>query len=147
MINIEVTNYATQGDGLEAAVAGVVRTHPTVADRVMYSSFSPQTLGLLMQHTPDVPRGFLHHPSFHTGFNPEMLAALKLTFDHPHFASVNAEHVAQQRVLGMGVNTWTVNDPEVILRMRDLGVAGIMGDSPVNMLRVLGNVAFAAAIM
>ena len=43
ILNIELTNYGTIGDGLEARVAEVVRRHQA-EDRVILSSFHPLTL-------------------------------------------------------------------------------------------------------
>ena len=137
LFNIEITNYQTQGDGLESAVVDVVRRHH-IESQVMISSFSPASLILMLGLAPETPRGFLYHEMFHTGFHGVELSAMKPSFRHPHFSMVTKEDVAGFKAEGVGVQVWTVNEPEDMLRMAAYGVAGIMGDSPKLMRETLG---------
>ncbi len=136
LFNIEVTNYETQGDGLEAAVVDVIRRH-SISSQVMFSSFSPATLKLLLGLEPGLPRGFLYHQQFHNGFHGIDLSALKLSFRHPHYSMVTPEIVANHKAEGIGVQVWTVNEPADMMRMAACGVTGIMGDSPKTMRKTL----------
>ena len=136
LFNIEVTNYQTQGDGLEAAVVGVIRRHK-VESQVMFSSFSPATLALLLNLAPELPRGFLYHEKFHAGFHDLDVSSMKLSFRHPHFSMVTAGDVARFKAGGVGVQVWTVNEPDDMRRMAACGVTGIMGDSPKTMRNAL----------
>ncbi|WP_166967099.1 glycerophosphodiester phosphodiesterase [Yeosuana marina] len=49
---------------------------------------------------------------------------------HPNFALLTKENVKRAQSKGFKVNTWTVNDDETILRMKDYGVDGIISDYP-----------------
>lgn len=49
---------------------------------------------------------------------------------HPQHALVDAPLLAQAREFGMRVNVWTVNEPEEVERLLDLGVDGIITDRP-----------------
>ena len=49
---------------------------------------------------------------------------------HPNFALLTKENVKQAQSKGYKVNTWTVNNPETIVRMKRYGVDGIISDTP-----------------
>lgn len=49
---------------------------------------------------------------------------------HPNFALLTRENVKKAQDEGFKVNTWTVNDPDTIARMKDYGVDGIISDFP-----------------
>ncbi len=49
---------------------------------------------------------------------------------HPHKKLVKEKLVAQAHKAGLNVYTWTVNDPQEIKHMKNLGVDGIFSDYP-----------------
>jgi glycerophosphoryl diester phosphodiesterase len=49
--------------------------------------------------------------------------------------------MATLRERGLGVNTWTVNERADIAHMIEMGVTGIIGDSPITILEVLNDTA------
>ncbi len=137
LINVEVTNYSTPDDGLEAAVVDVVRRHG-IADRIVFSSFNPLSLRQLAAIAPDIPRALVY--SARTSFDLQQVfddPLMPHEFRHPHHSLVNADDVSVWRARGIGVNAWTVNDPAEIRRMAACGVNGIFGDSPLTMREVL----------
>jgi len=48
----------------------------------------------------------------------------------PSFRTLSPERLQRARALGLKVVVWTVNDPDVIARMLDAGVDGIISDRP-----------------
>jgi glycerophosphoryl diester phosphodiesterase len=52
--------------------------------------------------------------------------------------AVDAELVGRAHGLGLAVNTWTVNDPDRIRALRDLGVDAVVSDVPDEALAALG---------
>ena len=138
LFNVELKNNETQGDGLEAAVAAVVRQYD-MGDRVVFSSFSANSIREILKHAPEVPRGFLY-------YGEKTLAALRnvdlsdmqLSFHHPHFALITPELMTELGAQHLGVNTWTVNERDDIRHMITLGVTGIIGDSPATIVEMLG---------
>ena len=53
---------------------------------------------------------------------------------HPFFGVLNEDHaaevVAAARDRGLGVNPWTVNDPDEIVRLARAGVHAVITDEP-----------------
>lgn len=138
LMNIEVTNYATRNDGLEEAIVETIKRH-AISERVMFSSFNPFSLRKLAGLAPAIPAGILYHPRMPIHLREVWLAPfVPHAFLHPEKSMVTAEKTAALKKRGIGVNTWTVNEPADILRMTAAGVNAIMGDSPATMRATLG---------
>jgi glycerophosphoryl diester phosphodiesterase len=139
LLNIEVTNYTTRGDGLEQLVADVVKRH-ACGERVLFSSFNPLSVRVLASLAPDVPRGILYHHDMPIYLRQVWLGPLvPHEFRHPDYSYITPEYVHELNKHGKRVNTWTVNDKADIARMAQAGVTGIIGDSPQTMKEVIGN--------
>jgi glycerophosphoryl diester phosphodiesterase len=138
LINIELTNYTTSGDGLGPAVIECVARHKIEA-RVLYSSFNHLLIRDMARRAPDVPRALLYAEDMPLPLRKLWLAPLiRHEFQHPHHSLVTQDMAHEQRAQGRGINAWTVNDPVDIRRMIAAGVSGIIGDSPESMRAVLG---------
>lgn len=134
LINIELTNYATRGDGLDKQVVACVRRHADLADRVLCSSFDHIQIRRLATLMPDVPRGLLYSPDDPLPMRQVWLSPIiKHEFRHPQHSMVSLEFVRRMRAAGRGVNAWTINAPEDIRRMIAAGVSGLIGDSPATL--------------
>jgi glycerophosphoryl diester phosphodiesterase len=57
---------------------------------------------------------------------------------HPHVSQVSAELVTSAHAAGLAVNTWTVDEPDVMRRLIDDGVDGIVTNVPDVLAAVLG---------
>jgi glycerophosphoryl diester phosphodiesterase len=138
LVNVEVTNYTTPEDGLEAAVVDAVRRHD-LAGRVLFSTFNPLSVRKLAELAPDISRAFLYEPETPPALR-DLMMELQLCreFDHPHFSQVTPEFMQEMRHHGLLVNTWTVNAPADIQRIAACGVHGIIGDSPQTMREAFG---------
>jgi glycerophosphoryl diester phosphodiesterase len=129
------------------------------SDRVMVQSFDWRTLALVQKIAPAIPtvyltlqRGsvptvFLDRPSDWTaGFNPaEHANSLPRTIKaaggaiwSPYFGDVTPALISESHSLGLQVVVWTVNKPEDIARMIDMGVDGIISDHPDVLRKVAG---------
>ena len=49
---------------------------------------------------------------------------------NPNYRSLNAENIEEIHKAGFKIYTWTVNEPETIQKLIDLGVDGIISDYP-----------------
>jgi glycerophosphoryl diester phosphodiesterase len=107
---------------------------------VIVSSFDLSTIDRVRELAPALRTGFL---SF--GLDPfdvlELARSRGHTAVHPDawtLGPVAGDVVDRARGFGVDVNTWTVNDPEVVLALRDAGVAAVITDVPDVALRALG---------
>jgi glycerophosphoryl diester phosphodiesterase len=93
------------------------------------------TLRRFCEIMPDVPVGFLYHSAgpddaqLNADFAHEAL--------HPHHSMIDSAYMAWAKANACRVNTWTVNDPARAIELRDMGVDGIITDSPEVILKAL----------
>ncbi len=137
LFNVEVTNYSTRNDGLEAAVVALIRRH-NIAERVLFSSFNPWSVRKLGQLAPDIPRAILYDQTMAIFLRRVWLAPLvPHQFRHPEKGMIDEAYVQKLDQQHLRTNVWTVNEPTDIVRMARCRVNGIIGDSPQTMREVL----------
>jgi len=135
--NIELTNYASYSDHLPDRVAAIVKHHG-LTDRVFFSSFNP--IGLIRIHRllPKPPIGLLALPGKSGAIARSWLGHL-LGYQslNPALDNANRQLIARIHRRKCRVLVYTVNEPEAMRRMFDLGVDGIFTDDPLTARRVL----------
>jgi glycerophosphoryl diester phosphodiesterase len=125
------------------------------SDRVMIQSFDWRTLQLVQQRAPTIPTVYLtiqrgkapnvslsqatrwtagFNPADHGGSLPRTIHAAGGKVWSPYFADVTPELIGEAHALGLQVAAWTVNKPDDMARLIDIGVDGIISDRP-DMLR------------
>lgn len=121
------------------------------ADRVTIQSFDWRTLQLVQTRAPKIPTVYLtlqrgkaptisleratewtagFNPGNHGGSLPRTIRAAGGAIWSPYFADVTAALVTEAHDLKLRVVVWTVNKPEDIARMIDIGVDGVISDRP-----------------
>jgi glycerophosphoryl diester phosphodiesterase len=127
---------------LEATVVEQIQAHQMV-ERVIVSSFFPDSLRRVRALNPDIPLGFLYAGPIHKVL-PLWLYPWIAPHDalHPTFRLVDRGYVTRaQRPgnpgRGRPLNVWTVNDENDLRRMVDLGVAGIITNYPDRLAHIL----------
>lgn len=135
LINIEIKSEVYHPDGVEAKVADAIHRHK-IDDLTIVSSFNPLVLRRFHQAAPHIPIGFLHHPA-EPFFLADFMRGLPHAARNPHFSEVNPVYMRWAKAHGYHVNTYTVNNPELGLRLRDLGVSSIISDVPDVILSAL----------
>ena len=129
------------------------------SDRVMVQWFDWRTLQLVQKQAPDIPTVYLtlqkgpgatnsldKATEWTAGFNPadygrslpQTIKAAGGAIWSPYFGDVDAALIAESHQLGLKVVVWTVNKPEDIARMIDIGVDGIISDHP-DLLRKIAS--------
>jgi len=129
-------------------------------DRVMVQSFDWRTLQLVQKLAPKIPTVYLtlqagreptislDKPSVWTaGFNPaEHGKSLPRTIKEaggaiwsPYFGDLTPALISESHALGLAVVVWTVNKPTDMARLLDMGVDGIISDSPDLLRQVAGD--------
>ncbi len=119
--------------------------------RAMVQSFDWRTLLLVERLAPAIPTVYLSlqkggaptvfldkaspwtagfDPAGHGGSLPAAIKAAGGAIWSPYFGDVNAALISESHRLGLQVVVWTVNKPDDIAAMIDLGVDGIISDHP-----------------
>jgi glycerophosphoryl diester phosphodiesterase len=129
------------------------------SDRVMVQSFDWRTLLLVERFAPAIPTVYLtlqrgsaptvfsdkasdwtagFNPAEHGNSLPRTIKAAGGAIWSPYFGDVNPNLISESHSLGLQVIVWTVNKPEDIARMIDMGVDGIISDRPDVLRKVAG---------
>jgi glycerophosphoryl diester phosphodiesterase len=134
-MNVELTNYATPFDGLVHEVTKRVKEHG-LEEHVIFSSFFPTNLVIGRRLLPKVPRGQLAL-SGHSGWWQRLAGNfMALDAEHPYTDDVTADSVARAHSKNRRVHVWTVNNPDNMRRLKNLGVDGIFTDDPRLALKI-----------
>ena len=133
-----------------AAVLELLRREQ-FADRVMIQSFDWRTLLLIQKQAPAIPTVYLTQqgspdatihrdepspwtagfdPQDHGGSVPRTVKAAGGAIWSPDYRDVDARSIAEAHRLGLPVVVWTVNLPEDMARLIDMGADGIISDRP-----------------
>jgi glycerophosphoryl diester phosphodiesterase len=144
VVNVEIKNLPTEPgfDPEETVatelVAALARLWGRGPAEVIVSSFWPASLAAVGAADPDVATGLLVHPSVEPR---EMLAqaeAIGCVALHPFHAAVDAGLIEEIHQRGMGVLTWTVNEPVEVAAVAAAGVDGVISDRVGQTLSALG---------
>lgn len=126
LYNVELKSGFWPDKNLAAAVAERIEGHQ-LEDRVLVSSFNLIAVRQARHYlSPRTPVALIRMSGFlaagHTFLSSEA--------DHPHHALVNERYMAWAARQNLGVNVWTVDDPEEAQRLARLGVQGIITNRP-----------------
>ena len=127
--------------------------------RVMVQSFDWRTLQLVQKQAPAIPTVYLtlqkglsatnaldratewtagFNPADHGKSLPRTIKAAGGAIWSPYFGDVDAASIAEAHQAGLKVVVWTVNKPEDIARMIDIGVDGVISDHPDLLRKIAG---------
>jgi glycerophosphoryl diester phosphodiesterase len=137
-INVELTNYQTSRDGLVDKVIELVDRY-AMNERIIFSSFFPSNLMRAHKLKPHIPAALLCLPG-KEGMVARSFAGKWISPEliHPYFSDVNAVMVNREKKRHRRVHVWTVNEPDEMKRLLDLGVQGIFTDFPDTAIQLRG---------
>ena len=134
LVNIEIKNVEVDIDfDPEEFLAGAVVSlvgERDVRDQVLVSSFSLATIDRVRELDADIPTGYLASARW------DQRKALQRAIDgghgafHPFDLVGNEDLVAAAHDNGIAVNVWTVDDPDRIRWLGELGVDAIITNVP-----------------
>ncbi|HIZ52007.1 MAG TPA: glycerophosphodiester phosphodiesterase [Candidatus Pseudomonas excrementavium] len=105
-------------------------------EKVVITSSSRTLLRYVQQNGGELPTGLVEE----YGFLDPVKSALRYQcrFLVLNWKLCTPARVAQAQRQGLHVSVWTVNDPQLMLRLRDMGVDSLITDVPQLAVRVLG---------
>jgi glycerophosphoryl diester phosphodiesterase len=134
-LNIEIKLETWQTDGREYEVASLVE-RSGLGEQIIISSFNPVSLWRVKRAAPGLETALLFYNSKRNWVLDHGYLApfLGIAAIHPHHSLVTPELVLNAHRRGWKVNVWTVNDPDLSTRLLSMGVDGLIGDEPSNLL-------------
>jgi len=138
-LNVEIKYERARPDDRAPRTVELVRRYG-LGRQVIVSSFNPWVLARVRDADREVPRGLLLEPGTARSLPLVAFVARRVavTALHPHHSLVTTDLMRLARSRGLGVNTWTVNEPGVVARVTALGVDGLIGDVPEVLLAARG---------
>jgi glycerophosphoryl diester phosphodiesterase len=134
LVNIELKTNIFPYPGIEEKVVRMVRDFGLVKQCII-SSFNHYSLIKISTLAPELKTGALYDAVLYSPWN------YALTFGaaalHPPIYSVTPETVAQAKLKGLLVNTWTVDEPVAIERALTAQVDGIITNRPDRVREIL----------
>ncbi|WP_417195200.1 glycerophosphodiester phosphodiesterase [Bizionia sp.] len=127
ILNIELKGKNTAIKTCEM-VDNYVRNYGWKYADFIVSSFQHAELEAVFQTNKNIPLAVLTKASVTEAI--EFAETIKAKIIHPNYALLTKDNVKLAQNRGFEVNTWTVNDADTILRMKDYGVNGIISDVP-----------------
>jgi glycerophosphoryl diester phosphodiesterase len=103
--------------------------------RTTVQAFDWRTLKVVEREAPEMPTVYCTEGA---GSDPARVHAAGGKIWSPDFERVSDAKLAQARKLGMKVTVWTVNEPDDIARMVEIGVDGMASDYPDRVIDLLG---------
>ncbi|HYI60672.1 MAG TPA: glycerophosphodiester phosphodiesterase [Acidimicrobiales bacterium] len=133
VVNVEVKNWPEDADFdpgeavTEAVVAELARRGRP--DRYLVSSFHRPSIDRVRERAPGLATAFLHAQVDGATALAEAVAHGHRAL-HPWYGWVTEELIAAAHAQGVVVNTWTVDDPELMARFAGWGIDGIVTNVP-----------------
>ena len=133
LLNIELCNY-DEGDNRQLAnqTVELIEKYKLV-DSVIISSFRFNNLVYVKDKNPSISCGLLAKQGLMGLFARNLLNhSVSVDALHPYYTDVNSGLIRKEQQCGRKVRAWTVNDPQDIRQLYELGVDAIFTDDPLN---------------
>ena len=126
-VNIELKGHNTAKAACDL-ILQFIEDHNWLMSDFIVSSFQSDELEKMVHLNPQIPLAILTQASVEQAM--EWAKRFGATIIHPHFSLLTEDNCKMAKVLGFQINTWTVNDPSDIERIKKWGVDGIISDYP-----------------
>jgi glycerophosphoryl diester phosphodiesterase len=137
LINVELKNFKEPFNDLTQRVIALIET-AGLEESVSLSSFNPFNLQVAKRCNPKIKRGLLTEGGKRGGLLRGALGEV-FSYDalHPYYEDVDMDLMRRLHGKHKQVNPWTVDDPQELLRLKDLGVDMIITNDPLKARQVL----------
>lgn len=128
LLNVEVKSSALiEYPGIVDKVVELLAKYRFLAQSIV-SSFDHRVVGEVIRKYPQVQTGLLYDCGpLEPWVYARQVGAAHL---HPHFAFVSSELVKESHARGIGINTWTVDEPWAMERIAAAGVDSVITNYP-----------------
>jgi len=127
--NIELKNSRFYYEGLEEKTIALISKYG-LEEQVYFSSFNHVSLLRCKKINPAIACGTLVFGSMAPGNAGYYVKANGLDYYHPDFKSVDDEVIANCEAHGVGINIWTVDDMNGLLKVHEWKCRGIITNFP-----------------
>ncbi|MBQ6735811.1 MAG: glycerophosphodiester phosphodiesterase [Lachnospiraceae bacterium] len=125
--NIELKTGVYEYPGIEQKTLDLIRAYG-MEERIIISSFNHHSVLRFKALAPHIRCGLLSDSWLIDAGAYVKKAGVE--YYHPIFNNMTPEYVKDLRDNGIGINVWTVNEPEDVRRMRSVGVDAVIGNFP-----------------
>ena len=108
-----------------------------LSDWVIIQSFDPRVLNIMRDIYPQIKTSFLVENKEGLAANLQKLNFVPTIYS-PHYTLVNPELVEAVQARGMKIIPWTVNEQAEMLRLKQMGVDGLISDYPDLLVSLFG---------
>jgi glycerophosphoryl diester phosphodiesterase len=125
--NIELKNGSFYYQGLEEKTIALIQKHG-LEKRILFSSFNHASLLKCKKLCPAIPCGVLVERA--AGGAGYYVKSCGLDFYHPSIDFLTRETVEDCKSQGVGINAWTVNGMDGLLKAEAWGLRGLITNFP-----------------
>ncbi|CAM4072837.1 hypothetical protein BAMA_01650 [Bacillus manliponensis] len=133
-LNIELKTDVIRYVGLEEKVVDLVREFH-FADRIVFSSFNHDSVQVLAELAPEIPRAILYDEPL--AYPMKEAKEREATGLHPNFTLLTKEFVREAQKQGFVFRPYTINEYDDLRKMIDYGVDVIITDWPSRAFELL----------
>jgi len=126
--NLEMKPHDAAPEPMARAVAGALERRPWTRSRILVSSYDLGALAALRRLMPAQPLAVLWDEP--PADWPERLATLRASSLHIWYEFVTPEILARAQADQVEVRVFTIDDPAVMERFRDIGLTGVITNHP-----------------
>ena len=140
-VNIEIKNLPEDPDydadhAVVDAVAGLAQAY-LGPERTLISSFNMDSVDRMHRVDPSLPCAWLFFQVMDPAAAIERAVVHEMTAIHPYDTLVDTALVRRAHEAGLQVNVWTVDDPDRMAALIEMGVDGICTNEPDIARRVI----------
>ena len=140
-VNIEIKNLPEDPDydadhAVVDAVAGLAQAY-LGPERTLISSFNMDSVDRMHRVDPSLPCAWLFFQVMDPAAAIERAVVHEMTAIHPYDTLVDTALVRRAHEAGLQVNVWTVDDPDRMAALIEMGVDGICTNVPDIARRVI----------